>query len=53
MFGWGRRTCLGQTLTADVLFAACGGMAWGFNFNKASDVFGKQIDIRLGKLLSM
>jgi hypothetical protein len=45
LFGWGRRTCMGQTLTADVVLQACGGMAWGFNFNKASDELGRQIDI--------
>ena len=36
---------MGQSLIADVVLEAYGSMAWGFNFTKASDEPGRQIDI--------
>lgn len=33
-FGWGQRSCLGQSLTRDELLVACGGLLWGFNLVK-------------------
>lgn len=30
-FGWGRRTCLGQTLADDELFVAAAAVCWGFD----------------------
>jgi Cytochrome P450 len=45
-FGFGQRTCLGQTLTQDELLVACGGLLWGFNLKKKVDpVTGLEIDI--------
>ena len=47
-FGFGRRTCLGQSLTQDELLVACGGLLWGFNMKKKIDpVTGLEIDISL------
>ena len=33
-FGWGRRTCLGQTLVDDELFIAGASICWGFNLGR-------------------
>ena len=45
-FGFGQRSCLGQTLTQDELLVACGGLLWGFNLKKKVDpVTGLEIDI--------
>ncbi|RDW63313.1 putative cytochrome p450 [Coleophoma cylindrospora] len=45
-FGWGQRTCLGQSLTEDVLLAACGGLCWNFNLKFKMDFQTKtKIDI--------
>ena len=45
-FGFGQRTCLGQTLTQDELLVACGGLLWGFNLRKKVDpVTGLEIDV--------
>ncbi|SPO06029.1 related to cytochrome p450 [Cephalotrichum gorgonifer] len=33
-FGWGRRTCLGQTIVDDELFAAGASVCWGFDLSK-------------------
>ncbi|KEZ39888.1 Cytochrome P450 [Scedosporium apiospermum] len=33
-FGWGRRTCLGQTLVDDELFVAGAGVCWGFDLGR-------------------
>jgi hypothetical protein len=47
-FGWGQRTCLGQSLTQDELLLACGGLCWGFNMKKKIDpVTGREIEIDL------
>lgn len=47
-FGFGQRTCLGQTLTQDELLVACGGLVWGFNLKKKVDPVTKmEIDISL------
>lgn len=47
-FGFGRRACLGQTLTQDELLVACGGLLWAFNMRKKLDpVTGLEIDISL------
>jgi len=47
-FGFGQRTCLGQTLTQDELLVACGGLVWGFNMKKKVDpVTNMEIDISL------
>lgn len=45
-FGYGLRSCLGQTLTQDELLVACGGLVWGFNLQKKVDpATGLEIDI--------
>lgn len=47
-FGFGRRTCLGQSLTQDELLVACGGLLWAFNMKKKIDpITGLEIDISL------
>jgi hypothetical protein len=47
-FGFGRRTCLGQSLTQDELLVACGALLWGFNLRKKIDpITGLEIDISL------
>jgi cytochrome P450 len=33
-FGWGRRTCLGQTIVDDEMFVAGAGVCWGFNLSQ-------------------
>lgn len=53
-FGYGRRQCLGQTLTQDELLVACGGLLWGFNMAKKVDpVTGLEIDIPLSQSNSL
>ena len=42
-FGWGQRACLGQSVTRDECFVACGGMLWGFNLVMKKDVNGNVI----------
>lgn len=37
-FGWGKRQCLGQTLTQDELLVACGALSWCFNLKRKKDV---------------
>ncbi|KAJ2986407.1 hypothetical protein NUW58_g5044 [Xylaria curta] len=37
-FGWGQRTCLGQTLTQDELIVACGALSWCFNLKPKKDL---------------
>jgi hypothetical protein len=32
-FGWGRRTCLGQTIVDDEMFVAGAGVCWGFDMS--------------------
>jgi hypothetical protein len=45
-FGWGRRTCLGQTLTQDELVVACGSFCWAFNLKKQMDTeSGRPIEV--------
>ena len=47
-FGFGRRTCLGQSLTQDELLVACGALLWAFNLKKKIDpITGLEIDISL------
>ncbi|KAF2489510.1 cytochrome P450 [Lophium mytilinum] len=47
-FGWGIRTCLGQTLTQDALIVLCGGLLWAFNAkHKTHPVTGANIPISL------
>ncbi|RFU33339.1 hypothetical protein B7463_g3033, partial [Scytalidium lignicola] len=47
-FGYGQRTCLGQSLTQDELLVACGGLCWGFIMRKKIDpVTGREIEIDL------
>ncbi|KAI0436454.1 cytochrome P450 [Xylaria telfairii] len=36
-FGWGKRQCLGQTLTQDELLVACGALSWCFNLKQKKD----------------
>lgn len=36
-FGWGRRQCLGMTLTQDELFLACGALAVSFTVKFKTD----------------
>ena len=43
-FGFGQRACLGQSLTRDETFVACGGMLWGFNLVKKKDANGNVIE---------
>lgn len=53
-FGYGRRQCLGQTLTQDELLVACGGLCWAFNMTKKIDpVTGLEIDIPLSQSNSL
>jgi len=52
-FGWGQRTCLGQSLTQDELVVACGALMWAFNLKKKVDANGKEIDIDLNKSNSL
>lgn len=53
-FGFGRRQCLGQTLTQDELLLACGGLMWGFNLRKKVDPnTGLEIDIPLSQSNSL
>ncbi|KAL5606591.1 hypothetical protein BROUX41_002989 [Berkeleyomyces rouxiae] len=33
-FGWGRRTCLGQTIVDDEMFVAGAGLCWAFNIQQ-------------------
>lgn len=33
-FGWGRRTCLGQTIADDELFVAGANVCWGFDLGR-------------------
>ena len=42
-FGWGVRSCLGQSLTRDETFVNCGGLLWGYNLLKKKDANGNQI----------
>jgi hypothetical protein len=45
-FGWGQRTCLGQTLTQDELLIACGSICWAFDMaHKIDPATGKAIEI--------
>lgn len=53
-FGYGRRQCLGQTLTQDETLVACGGLLWAFNMKKKVDpVTGMEIDIPLSQSNSL
>lgn len=53
-FGYGRRQCLGQTLTQDETLVACGALLWAFNLKKKIDpVTGLEIDIPLFKSNSL
>ncbi|KAF9491090.1 cytochrome P450 [Pleurotus eryngii] len=44
-FGFGRRICVGRHLADDTLWIAVATMISCFNFTKAKDVFGKEIDV--------
>lgn len=33
-FGWGRRTCLGQTIVDDEMFCAAAGVLWAFDMDR-------------------
>lgn len=52
-FGWGQRACLGQSLTRDETFVACGMLLWGFNLKKKIGPDGKEIDIDIHKSNSL
>ncbi|KAI0004845.1 cytochrome P450 [Xylariaceae sp. FL0662B] len=53
-FGWGQRQCLGQTLTQDELFVACGALSWCFNLKPRQDpVTGRNIPIPHNKSNSL
>lgn len=53
-FGYGRRQCLGQTLTQDETLLACGGLMWAFDLcRKRNPVTGMDIDIPLHKSNSL
>lgn len=52
-FGWGQRSCLGQTLTRDETVVACGGLLWGFNLVKKLDADGRPIEAALDKSNSL
>jgi hypothetical protein len=36
-FGWGQRTCVGQSLTESELLLACGSICWGFDLDFKTD----------------
>jgi cytochrome P450 len=45
-FGWGIRTCLGQTLSQDELLLICGGLVWAFDLkHKVDPVTGVKIEV--------
>lgn len=44
-FGFGRRICVGRHLADDTLWIAVATMLSCFNFTKAKDAFGKEIDV--------
>jgi hypothetical protein len=45
-FGWGKRQCLGMTLTQDELLVACGTLCWAFNINfKRDPVSGQEMKV--------
>jgi len=44
-FGWGRRICPGEGLALNSLFMTLARLLWGFNFAKAKDANGKEIDV--------
>jgi len=52
-FGFGQRACLGQSLTRDETFVACGGLLWGFNLVKKKDVNGNVIEPSTNKSNSL
>lgn len=52
-FGWGQRTCLGQTVTRDETLVACGGLLWAFNLVRKLDNQGRPIDPPLNKSNSL
>jgi len=52
-FGWGRRTCLGQSVTRDELLVACGGLLWAFKLTRKRDAQGKEINPPLDKSNSL
>ncbi|KAK4506825.1 hypothetical protein PRZ48_000558 [Zasmidium cellare] len=52
-FGWGQRTCLGQTVTRDETLVACGGLLWAFNLVKKLDAQGRPITPPLDKSNSL
>ncbi|VDC04596.1 unnamed protein product [Peniophora sp. CBMAI 1063] len=44
-FGFGRRVCVGQHVAEDALFIAVAVLLWAFNFAKARDENGREIDV--------
>lgn len=45
-FGFGQRTCLGQSVTQDELVVACGALCWAFDLKKKIDpATGREIEI--------
>ncbi|KAF2746386.1 cytochrome P450 [Sporormia fimetaria CBS 119925] len=52
-FGWGRRQCLGMSLTQDELVAACGGLLWAFNLKHKRTPQGDMIPVPLNKSNSL
>jgi hypothetical protein len=52
-FGWGQRSCLGQSLTRDETVVACGGLLWAYNLVKKKGPNGKLIDPPLNKSNSL
>ena len=53
-FGWGRRACLGQSLTQDELLIACGSVIWGYDLKRKVDPStGRELDIDVNKSNSL
>jgi hypothetical protein len=52
-FGWGQRTCLGQSVTRDETLVACGGLLWAFNMGKKQAPDGRWIEASTTKSNSL
>ena len=44
-FGFGRRICVGQHVAEDALFIAVAVLLWAFEFKKARDESGQEVDV--------
>lgn len=52
-FGWGQRTCLGQSVTRDETFVACGALLWGFDMSQKRSPDGTLIEASTTKSNSL